>query len=441
MKFNMETVYVPVASVTEKRNMVMDWENTSDKVFKCSVVSFFLSLLSGLVLASYGEKLLHLSIISSVVVLIGGFFARKWKMVGYVGVLISLAINVLWFYLGLPEATEMKLSVIAATLVNIAPCIFALRCIYNYNTVFKELKKCKGFPDFILNTADIFGDKMYIKDKEPEGIEHKYKASFNAFATEKMISEEEFFRSQNLKVELPEEPETKNIGTHNDEKETNKKRKYKYGKSILGYEIIFHHDELDEIPYWEKAMLMGKWRDISQSCETRIDIFSVLIFVSIMAMGLGGSPVGMLKYLVYFIILFGISCMKLNELAGPFIVLGGMASLFVFNGNGFGLAFVLGAIAMNPYIIISPIKFLLNYKTYKKLSVMEGFPTFMRTAGEEYGKDIYILEERPEPLKKKGKEGFITIDIGYDEPAKKKEEKGWNAFDYMDEQKEKENND
>jgi hypothetical protein len=54
MKFNLDTVYVPVASVTEKRNMVMDWENTSDKVFKCSVVSFFLSLLSGLVLASYG---------------------------------------------------------------------------------------------------------------------------------------------------------------------------------------------------------------------------------------------------------------------------------------------------------------------------------------------------------------------------------------------------
>lgn len=434
----METIYVPVANANDKRNMLADWRTTSDRVFTFSAVTFIACVISACALYTYGEKLFFINILGGVAVLLSGLLARNWKYAGYIGTVVSLVINSAWFYFGLPEALEMKLSVVAVAVVNIIPCIFSLRCVYNYKNVFKELKKSKGFPDFILNTADMFGDKMYIKDEEPKGDGDKYKASYNPFNTERLISEEEFFRSQNLKAEAPPTVKEMNIGSNGTVSEREQK-KYKYGKSIFGFELFFFHDDPETAPHWENAILSGKWRSNIELCETRFNMFALLVFLSVMVSGLGGSVAGMLNYLVFFVLMFGISSMKLNELHGPFVVLGSVLYFFTLSGSGYGVFFMLGALCVNPWIIISPLRFLLNYKLFKKLSKMDGFPTFAKTTGETYGKYMYILEERPKPPPKKSKDDIIVMDIGFDEPPNKQEDKGWNAFDYMDENKENKN--
>jgi hypothetical protein len=79
------------------------------------------------------------------------------------------------------------------------------------------------------------------------------------------------------------------------------------------------------------------------------------------------------------------------------------------------------------------VRWLFNLPIYKKLSKEPGFPSFVENTADIYGEQLYIIEKK-EPLKKLPKLETIKMDIGYEKP--KKEEKAWNAFDYMDEDKE-----
>ena len=51
---------------------------------------------------------------------------------------------------------------VAQAVFALVPSYFAFRCMYNYNYVFKELRESEGFPNFIANTADLYGDKMWL---------------------------------------------------------------------------------------------------------------------------------------------------------------------------------------------------------------------------------------------------------------------------------------
>ena len=79
--------------------------------------------------------------------------------------------------LPLPQEIFLIIAVVAGVFLPLIPCFFAFRCIYNYNDVFLELKKFKEFPDFIQNTADLYGEKIYLKDKDENQFDNKFQAS------------------------------------------------------------------------------------------------------------------------------------------------------------------------------------------------------------------------------------------------------------------------
>ena len=82
---------------------------------------------------------------------------------------------------------------------------------------------------------------------------------------------------------------------------------------------------------------------------------------------------------------------------------------------------------------------IINRPIYKALSKEEGFPSFIRNTADLYGDEMYIIEKQ-EPIKRRviNDNNKIVMNIGFDEKPKK-EDKAWNAFDYMDEEKEDEN--
>lgn len=442
-KLSMEIMYVPRATVSQKKEMVMEWRTESENVFRYSVVSAAVSFMSMLVFLFGKEGFWYIYAGSSVISLLCGYMAKRWSIVGYWGVIISVLLNCLWFSVGFPEGFMYIGSVVIAGVCSLIPCFSAIRCICNYTEVFLPLKESKGFPDFIMNTADLYGDKIYLKNK-PEDISEndKYQASYNPFKNEEEMDDEEFRRSQELKARNLNEPITMNIGEDGRIVESREPQSYKYGKAVGGFEIEFLHNDFDNMSFQERAMLMSKWRGNIALAEKNFYMFFVFMAMSCMAGGFGDFLGTVMRYLVLVLFAFGISRMKIGYTSGAILTLAAVAYSFCMVNSVLALVFVIGAYVCNFGIIISPIRFLINKRIYNRLSTMEGFPTFIRTTADLYGSQMYITEERPRVEKKMGKDHFITMNIGYDEPKKPEEGKAWNAFDYMDEEnKEKENND
>lgn len=440
-KLSMEIMYVPQATVSQKKEMVLEWRLESENAFRFSMISAGVSFMAMLIFLFGKADFWYIYAGSVAISLLSGYMAKKWSIVGYGGIFGSLLLNCLWFSIGFPESYVYVGSIILAAICSLLPCFSAIRCIFNYSEVFIPLKNSKGFPDFIMSTADLYGDKMYLKDEPDENIyDNKYEASYNPFKTDKDISDEEYRRSQELKSRGLNEPITMNIGEDGeiDNEKPKEPKTYKHGFKIGSFEIVFLHDDLDEsMDFQEKSLLMSKWRGNIDRAERNFYTFFMLIAVSCMAGGFGNFAATVLRFLVLALFIVGIVGMKNGYTYGAFVTLGAVVYSFAMINEVISLFLVLGAYIFNFGILVAPIIFLINKPIYNRLSEMEGFPTFVRTTADLYGSQMYILDKKPPIVKRTNKDHFITMNIGYDdEPKKPEEDKAWNAFDYMDEKKE-----
>lgn len=440
-KLSMEIMYVPQATVSQKKEMVLEWRLESENAFRFSMISAGVSLMAMLIFLFGKADFWYIYAGSVAISLLSGYMAKKWSIVGYSGIFGSLLLNCLWFSIGFPENYVYVGSIILAAICSLLPCFSAIRCIFNYSEVFIPLKNSKGFPDFIMSTADLYGDKMYLKDEPDENIyDNKYEASYNPFKTDKDISDEEYRRSQELKSRGLNETITMNIGEDGeiDNEKPKEPKTYKHGFKIGSFEIVFLHDDLDEsMDFQEKSLLMSKWRGNIDRAERNFYTFFMLIAVSCMAGGFGNFAATVLRFLVLALFIVGIVGMKNGYTYGAFVTLGAVVYSFAMINEVISLFLVVGAYIFNFGILVAPIIFLINKPIYNRLSEMEGFPTFVRTTADLYGSQMYILDKKPPIVKRTNKDHFITMNIGYDdEPKKPEEDKAWNAFDYMDEKKE-----
>ena len=435
-KLSMEIMYVPQATVSQKKEMVLEWRLESENAFRFSMISAGVSLMAMLIFLFGKADFWYIYAGSVAISLLSGYMAKKWSIVGYGGIFGSLLLNCLWFSIGFPENYVYVGSIILAAICSLLPCFSAIRCIFNYSEVFIPLKNSKGFPDFIMSTADLYGDKMYLKDEPDENIyDNKYEASYNPFKTDKDISDEEYRRSQELKSRGLNEPITMNIGEDGeiDNEKPKEPKTYKHGFKIGSFEIVFLHDDLDEsMDFQEKSLLMSKWRGNIDRAERNFYTFFMLIAVSCMAGGFGNFAATVLRFLVLALFIVGIVGMKNGYTYGAFVTLGAVVYSFAMINEVISLFLVVGAYIFNFGILVAPIIFLINKPIYNRLSEMEGFPTFVRTTADLYGSQMYILDKKPPIVKRTNKDHFITMNIGYDdEPKKPEEDKAWNAFDYM----------
>lgn len=427
MKFNMETAYIPHTTVFEKRDMMFDWKETSNRSAKLGWVFAFLLVAIASINSHIGDFFEFSFYCSAIALVVGGTFCKKWKLWAYyLNVIAFIYCNTIFLY-HIPEL-EVKYCILVAVadVLGLVMVYFCLRCIYNYNSVYKVLEKEKGFPNFMVNGQDLYADKLYLKDEK---------------TAEKQNS-----------VSRKNEPIIMNIDYKPTQEEIEKIRnkKHKYGKSILGINIIFPHDDPQDMSFDDKKGYMYYW-----NCN--IELLKNGIFLPIMLMIAGAlfcviaemqGAGNIISYIVgnlsVVLLVFGTNSMKMGKLYGAIVTL---LALFMYfglgfyigaGGNGIPCTWITITSLINIKLFLSTVRYIINYPMYKELSHHEGFPSFVRNFADIYASKMYIVEKQ-EPVKRKALSDNekIEINIGYDEPEKK--DKGWNAFDYMDEEGTEEN--
>ena len=456
IRFNMDTTYIPEASIYEHRDLMFEWEEAVKYGTISGIVTAVCAFLIGYLCSDFGDWYEFPLYGVMLALLVGSNFARKWKYPAYwVNVLAFLGYIVLWL-IGFREMGRDALIMSAIGLASgCLTSFFNLKCIRNFYPVFKELEKCKGFPSFIANSADLYGEKLYLKDEET--ADDKYKASHNPFNSKEEIEKEEFARSQNLKSNAKTE-KVLNVGEEKGDTSANKRsssasnyKKEEYGFSILGLDIVFPHNYIPAMSFEDKKALMFKWNSNVNAATGHL-----VIPLFFMILGTLFSFIGARSFIPVFAgigsVLFtiiGTNNMKMGKLRGAFetlIALGVYAAIGGFvggGGNGIPMVFIFVSSLVNIIIVLPTLRYIINYHIYRQLSTQEGFPTFIRTYSQKYAKDMYILEDEPKVEKKSpvNKEKLV-MNIGYDEKPKA-DEGAWNAFNYMDEEKngdENENN-
>ena len=449
----MDTTYIPEASIYEHRDLMFEWEEAVKYGTISGLVTAVCAFLIGYLCSDFGDWYEFPLYGVMLALLVGINFARKWKYPAYwVNVVAFLGYIVLWL-IGFREMGRDALIMSGIGLASgSVMSFFNLKCIRNFYPVFKELEKCKGFPSFIANSADLYGEKMYLKDEE--SADDKYKASHNPFNSKEEIEKEEFARSQNLKSNVKTE-KVLNVGEEKGNNYANKRRnatnnykKEEYGFSILGLDIVFPHNYIPAMSFEDKKDLMFKWNSNVEAATGHLVIPLFFMILGTLFSFIGGRsfiPVFAGIGSVLFTII-GTNNMKMGNLRGAFetlIALGVYASIGGFvggGGNGIPMVFVFVSSLVNIIIVLPTLRYIINYHIYRQLSTQEGFPTFIRTYSQKYAKDMYILEDEPKVEKKPpvNKEKLV-MNIGYDEKPKA-DEGAWNAFNYMDEEKDGDEN-
>ena len=206
MKLSMENVYFPESTFTQKKEMMADWTLTSNRASNFSYICMATSLVMFFYLLGFKDDFFYIYGGCAAIFLLAGILCKKWSYLGYVCAFIGLLLSCLRFYVDTVEGVHIMVSVVVQAVLALVPSYFAFRCLYNYNYVFKELQKCKGFPNFIANTADLYGEKIYLRDEEETIYESRKKSSYNPYNTQVDIRSAEVRRD--MDAQAKEEPET-----------------------------------------------------------------------------------------------------------------------------------------------------------------------------------------------------------------------------------------
>ena len=183
MKLSMEISYVPEADYNDKKTMMVDWRKTSTNASNFSALSAITCFVCAIALWILRDEFFYINFASAAIYVIAYFACRGWNFVGYLSTVIGFFLSCSRFFV--EEITNKKILTVVCfvAVVGAVSFFFAYRCIYNFKSVFKELKNSEGFPSFVANTADLYGEKMYIHDKEKTIYESKTEVSYNPFNT------------------------------------------------------------------------------------------------------------------------------------------------------------------------------------------------------------------------------------------------------------------
>ncbi len=445
MKLSMETMYFPEAKFHHKKEMMADWTATSEKASSFSWVSVMFSVATAISLIALKDDYFFIYFGSAALFLIGALLCKKWKYPAYFAALTGEVLCCLRFYLETPENKMILGITIFTVIIGIVPSYFAFRCIFNYSSIFKELEKSEGFPNFIANTADLYGEKIYLRDEENTVYESRNEASYNPFNTKEDVHEEEIRRYHDTKVRTDySEPIEMNIDVkgnlvyaedERDKQKSKEKEATKGGFFIGNYELVFAHGDLYDDDYDQKRTFMGKWRANVEEATNNFPMFTFLLMIAVMASGFG-SIMGIINYAIVLLFVLATNHMKMGKWYAPVTMLIAVIYSITLANSTISLFMLVGAYLVGFRMFTNTIRYVLNYKNYKILSTQTGFPTFIRTTADLYGDKMYIVE-KSKPLKKKDPSQRVVrvMDIGYDNKPKK-DEGAWNAFDYMDKNKE-----
>ena len=168
-RLDMEICYVPTAKLKDVQEMMANWKKNNKTIRISAVVAILMSFICmyyNTFSDSEGDAgiAIAICIVSMVILTFEALVVTKslkWVyFLSYIStMLFSFSAACIDFKsLTLPAAIVMSIPHIVNT-------YFSHKAIYNYETVYLKLKERKGFPNFVFSTADMYADKLYLKNK------------------------------------------------------------------------------------------------------------------------------------------------------------------------------------------------------------------------------------------------------------------------------------
>ena len=449
---NMEIEYVPTAKLKHVKEMMFNWRR-NNKIIR--VFSFVAAATSIVNIANftfeYNEIGSVISCLMAILLLLTGFFVTKSSRFVYVWPYISLAgFSVLVAYY--PDQIIKLFFMVTVFVPSLLAAFFSYKALYNYKNVYELLKKRKGFPDFVFSTADMYADKIYLKDKNEKTVaEKRVEAAYNPFNEQSDILDEEVERMNSLRYEGVKHLEQDVAGKeyYKDKEKKNRAEemfKFSKGLKIGNVNIIIPHDKIEESSKDKNRIVMGEWNNITERMFKNEALWIGAFLAAIMIrMWTEPTIESWLLYLFLAVYIFGTNFIKMGNPVGIPLVFS--VCLFPLISTDF---FTYTVVAL--FVLIKGpgyARWLCNYPIYRKLSKQPGFPSFIETTTDKYADQLYIVEKR-EPVKKGPKIDPIIMNIGYDDDeagAKlinefdyreknkenvQEENTAWNAFNYLE---------
>lgn len=214
----------------------------------------------------------------------------------------------------------------------------------------------------------------------------------------------------------------------------------------LGITLFIKFKDLSQSSYTQRRELIFEWRGLTARVLKPYIIMLLLCFVAAAFTFMDSISMGLFKagLLLIFILIY--TMIKLNELPG-FILHLALNTVWLFTlssgGNPIISAFTLIAFALMTFISLMCIVCLANFRLYKTLSKLDGFPSFLQNTGDVLGSilhetEIIKAEHKKDPLadlksyadKNREQNGLEELS----QSSQPEPQKGWNAFDYLDTQ-------
>lgn len=434
LNLNMEIAYVPVAKLKYVKKMMSDWKFNNKNIRIYSFITMVTSFISAVYFMYEEEQLcMRISFLTSLMFLLTGILVTKSvKVLYYLPMLGLVTFSLVPAYF--PMGTIRIFFMITVLLPSVVCAFYCYKALYNYKNVYLPLSKRQGFPNFVLSTADMYSDKMYEKNKDDKTVaEKRVEASYNPFSEQSDITDEEVARMNSLRYEEVKHY-VKDVfrGPYYESKEVqysvNEEKTYKYGKKIFCKDFIIPHNEIEGAKKEDNRKVMWYWNEMKKSMFQNEVIWLFLFAASIMAYAWTvGELKGLLMYVFLALHILGTSLVKKEDVRGFPLVL-----CIYLNATIDTFMSLIVVVLFTIIKIPGYIRWLCNMKIYRKLEKEPGFPSFVENTADVYGEQMYIVEKQ-EPPKKLPKMEPIIMNVGYDEEEKK--DKGWNAFDYLDKDK------
>ncbi|MBQ6934943.1 MAG: hypothetical protein IJN49_00195, partial [Clostridia bacterium] len=223
-RINMEICYVPAAKLKDVQEMMANWKNNNKTIRISAIVAILMSFVN-LFYLCFSEAEINnaipvtMCIVSMLLMAIEAVIVTKSiKWVYYFSYLSTMLFSFSASCIGFKEFTLP--AAIVMSFPHIVNVYFSYKAIYNYEDVFLKLKERRGFPNFVFSTADMYADKMYLKNKEePTVAEKRVEASFYPFNEESEIVDEEVRRMNTLRYEELKHHEKNVVGAYYESKE------------------------------------------------------------------------------------------------------------------------------------------------------------------------------------------------------------------------------
>jgi hypothetical protein len=145
MKLSMEIAYVPEADFNQKKTMMVDWRKTSVRASNFSALSAITCMLCAIALWLLRDEFFYINFGSMAIYVIGYFSCRTWKGAGYFATIVAFFLSCSRFFVEEITNTKIFIVVCVTAVIGAISFFFAYRCLFNYKSVFLELKNSKGF--------------------------------------------------------------------------------------------------------------------------------------------------------------------------------------------------------------------------------------------------------------------------------------------------------